>query len=62
MGASLNDITGLSVTAGATKVSLSSGAEFTVHDQNGAGYLIQGQMYDANIETNSFVERNSSQS
>ena len=57
MDASLNDITELSITAGATKIKMSSGAELTVHGYNGVGYQIQGQMYDANIESNSFVAR-----
>ncbi|MBQ7199106.1 MAG: hypothetical protein IJS29_07575 [Selenomonadaceae bacterium] len=57
MDTSLSDITGLSITAGATKITMASGAELTVHDYNGVGYQIGGQMYDANIESNSFVAR-----
>ena len=56
-GVTLDQITGVSSTAGLTKVSLVSGAELTVDGNNGAGYLIQGQMYDVNTETNSFVAR-----
>ena len=56
-GVTLDQITGISSTAGLTKISLVSGAELTVDGNNGAGYLIQGQMYDVNIETNSLVAR-----
>ena len=47
----------LSVTAGSTQISLTSGAQLTVDGHNGAGFLIQGKMYDADLATNSFVER-----
>ena len=57
-GVTLDQITGVSTTAGLTKVSLVSGAELTVDGNNGAGYLIQGQMYDVNTETNSLTMRN----
>ena len=56
-GVTMDQITGIQSTAGLTKISLVSGAELTVDGNNGAGYLIQGQMYDVNIETNSFVAR-----
>ena len=47
----------LSVTAGSTQISLASGAQLTVDGHNGAGFLIQGKMYDADLATNSLVER-----
>ena len=47
----------LSVTAGSTQISLASGAQLTVDGNNGAGYLIQGKIYDADLATNSFIER-----
>ena len=57
MDVTLDNITELSVTAGFTKINLASGAELVVDGNNGAGYLIQGKMYDADLTTNSFVER-----
>ena len=57
MDVTLDNITSLSVTAGSTQISLASGAQLTVDGHNGAGFLIQGKMYDADLATNSLVER-----
>lgn len=56
MDVTLDNIS-LSVTAGSTQISLASGAQLTVDGHNGAGFLIQGKIYDADLATNSFVER-----
>ena len=58
VGVRLDDITNIDATAGATKFALLSGAELTVDGNNGTGYLVEGKIYDINVESNSLVERN----
>ena len=56
-GVQLDDITNIDATAGATKFSLLSGAELTVEGNNGTGYLVEGKVYDIDINANRLVER-----
>ena len=57
MDNTLGEITEFSATADETRISFLSGAQLTIEGNNGVGYLIEGKMYDANIESNSLVER-----
>ena len=57
LGVRMDDITEINATAGLAKFSLLSGAELTVDGTNGAGYSIEGKIYDIDVEANRFVER-----
>ena len=57
LGVRMDDITQINAAAGLAKFTLLSGAELTVDGTNGAGYLIEGKIYDIDVEANKFVER-----